>query len=407
MDDAIGIAFTAHLPFRGLRGFAIDPSLLAGFPPDWLAERQVVPLSFSDGVLTLASATPAPDLTGLTREVEVKVVISPAEEIARALGASAPPPPAEPPRPAPPPAREEPPRPAAPPARAEPPREPPPLPTPDRAALALLPEHLQRRHRCLPLRVEDDALVVAVADEPGEDLATAAAPRAVRVVRADGRQVDDALLAVHGARWTAAIERGLPRHGKPDAPAREDAAPPTTTLLMALDGGVGAAVQAATTLAALDHPPERLEVILLVSGDDAPGVRAARTTPHRVLAGPRDRRARLDLGLLLARGEHVAVLDPGDIPAPHLLRHADAALARAGVAAARAQPAHPVPAPAPSRRRLALHRAPPTPLPRSGLVVRRAVLDALGGFADLAARLHAARLQVATLGDAVATAERS
>jgi Type II secretion system (T2SS), protein E, N-terminal domain len=411
MDDAVRIAFTAGLPFRGLRGWIPDEGLLAGFPPGWLAARGVLPLAYDEPALTLASATPDPDLTGLDPAVEIMVVISPAAEIAALLG-EGPRAKAEPARPAAPPAP-----PAPPPAAAPPP--PPPPPPPDPAALRALPEHLQRRHRVLPVAIDEQSVHVVYAD-PLDDAAVAAlreavAPRALRAREAPGATVDERLLAAHGDRWAAAIRDGLPRRPRPQAPARPADDQPVTTLLMPLTGGVGAAVQAATTLAALDHPAARLEVLLLVGAADAAIARAARTSGHRVIVAPPSLppdapTALLDLGLLLARGDHVAVLAPGDIPAPHLLAHADAALAAPDVAAARPASRDAPPRPpsaAPARRRLAatLRRAdpsPPAPLPASGVVVRRAVLDALGGWTDLAARLHDAGLGVATLPDAVA-----
>ena len=406
MDDAVGIAFSAGLPFSGLRDHEPDPALVAGFPPGWLASRTLLPLSFADGTLILATASPSPDLTGLDPRLTIMLVISPATEIAALLDRATP-------REAP---RVEAPLPPVPPPAVPPPPAPSlaPVPSPDRDALAAVPEHLQRRLWCLPLAVRDDVLRVAVVDPLAPEaleLRRILAPREVAMVAVDPVALDERLIEVHGARWVAGIRRGLPR-ARPVAPAATLAAP-RTTLLLALPGGVGPAVQAATTLAALDHPPQQLEVLLLVRAQDAQGARAARTTGRRVVVAPaalpEGRTALLDLGLLLARGEHVAVLDPGDIPAPRLLGHADRALAAEGVAAVRAhQP--PQQPPEPRRRGLRGRAAPspPAPLPATGVVVRRDVLDAVGGWRDLALKLHAARLRVVTLDDAVAgAAERS
>lgn len=467
MDDAVGIAFTAGLPFRGLRTFRPDPTLLAGFPPGWLTSRTLLPLTYTNNILTLATPTPLPDLSGLDPTLTITLVLSPAEEITAHLAAAAMeeagpvetpagartprweeppligpesprpeetpvvaerPPAAAPPSSAAPTRREEPP-PAAPPTAPAPPPRPaaPPrttVPEPDREALAAVPEHLQRRVWCLPLAIDDRAIEVAVAEPLAgaalEALRESVAPREVRLVQVHPVALDERLVEVHGLRWVAAIRRGLPKVARPEAPEEAATAHPRTTLLLPLPGGVGPAVQAATTLAALDHPRQQLEVLLLVRAHDAQGALAARTTGHRVVVAPAslpdDRTALLDLGLLLARGEHVAVLDPGDIPAPRLLAHADAALAHEGVAAARthppdATPTTPTTPPAPRRRglRRAPAAPPPAPLPTTGLVARRDVLDAVGGWRDLAAKLHAAQLRVVTLDDAVAhaAAERS
>ncbi|WP_445148390.1 hypothetical protein [Baekduia sp. Peel2402] len=430
MDDAVGIAFTAGLPFAGLRSFAPDPALLAGFPPGWLATRRLLPLSFVDGTLTLASAAPDPDLSGLDAALRIKLVISPAAEIARLLAAADAPPTPTPP---PPPPREatrveEPPA-VTPLPRSAPPREAAPAPTPpapvlapmpaepERDALAAVPEHLQRRLRCLPLALTGETIEIACADPLApaaiDQLRHAIAPRTPRLLAVNPAALDERLVAIHGLRWVAAIRRGLPRAAKATAPASA-ATEPHTTLLLPLPGGVGPAVQAATTLAALDHPLQQLEVVLLVRAHDAQGARAARTTGHRVVIAPASlpdgRLALLDLGLLLARGDHVAVLDPGDIPAPRLFHHADAALAAEGVAAARVHAPPNAAEDTPTPKRRGLRRAatpPPAPLPATGVVVRRDVLDAVGGWRDLAAKLHEAQLRVVTLDDAVAAAERS
>jgi hypothetical protein len=222
------------------------------------------------------------------------------------------------------------------------------------------------------------------------------------------------------------------RGARPGRPAPEAESLPLTTLLLPLGGGRGAAVRAGATLAALDHPGARLEVLLLCPAQDLAGVRAARELthrrPHRLVLVPADvpatRGALLDYGLLLARGELVAVLDPGDVPAPSLLRGAGAALALGGrrtVAAQAALVAPPGPGIAaawlgamgaawhdllaPGLARMGL----PLPLASTGLVLRRDALEEIAGWdpacaaagVDLGLRLHKSGFRATTVDGAV------
>jgi hypothetical protein len=368
MDDAVRIAFETGLPYAGLRDFEPDERLLAAVPPAWARARRVVPLALDGDRLTLATARPDPDLTGLDPTYTTTLVISPAGEIASALARL--------------------PRPET--AHAQMAQRLG-LPVvdlrehqPDHAALAVIDPVLQRRLRCLPLAVDAGTVYIAIADplDPGQltALRAAAGERDVRLLAADAHALDELLLAFNGDRWATAIHLrrdATTRHrvlaalavlavvaglllaplptaivlialvaltvlvalvgllAPPTPGAAPTGAPPsTTTLLLCLRDGVGATVHAATTLAALDHPPD--EVLLLVDAHDAAAHRAAqalaRDTSHRVIATPStlppEREAMLAFGRLLARGAHVAVLDPGDFPAPQLLRSATAALAR-------------------------------------------------------------------------------
>jgi glycosyltransferase XagB len=555
MDEAVRIAFEAGLPFTGLRDFRPDERLWRRVAPEWAARERVVPLLVVGGRLKLASVRADPDLSALAGAYAgVDVVIAPAAEIDAALADVAAPPavvgdrpnghnngrvtdPAEPTRlgdllvahgvttDA---------RVAE--ALAEQERtggllgdvllardavdehrlltvlaEQLGLPVvdltgyePDPEALALVPEELQRRLRCVPLAVDEHAVYLAVAD-PLDDGALATLrertgghePRCFLAARDD---VDALLQGLHAERWaagaraavrsrfpeessagpapravlaaaallTAAAIAGLivapattglvlvalaalatavpallalpvalagrrrprPRGARPDAEAL-----PLTTLLLPFGGGPGAAVSAAATLAALDHPRARLEVLLLCRAQDAAGIRAARELtrhrPHRLIVAPADvppsRGALLDYGLLLARGEHVAVLDPGDVPDPHLLQAAGDALAAAGRRTVAAQAALApsaegglVPAwqaaeraawhdlLAPGLARLGL----PLPLATTGLVLRRAALEEIAGWdpasaaegVDLGVRLHKSGLRATTVDAAVGVA---
>jgi hypothetical protein len=175
---------------------------------------------------------------------------------------------------------------------------------------------------------------------------------------------------------------------------------------MLLDGGPGAAVRAAATVGALSHPRSRLEVLLLCREDDDATLRAARALarrpPHRVvplpMLLPSTRGAALAYGAHLARGELIAVLEPGDVPVPALLGTAAAALVTDGPRAGAAQ--------APDSDRLGdklagrLGRA---RVRRSGLVVRADALqqagswDPAGDGDDLGRRLRARGLRVVGL----------
>jgi hypothetical protein len=212
---------------------------------------------------------------------------------------------------------------------------------------------------------------------------------------------------------------GLGRRRLPAADGAPAPPLPLTTLLLPLGHGPGSVVKAAATLAALDHPRARLEVLLLCPAHDLAGVRAARALArrpgHRLVvvppAVPVTRSAMLAYGLLLARGELIAVLDPGSVPAPDLLRTAIEALRRSGprvaaVQASLAPPAtggllaawlagecaawHELVAPGLARLRL------PLPLASTGIVARRDALEECAGWdpgcpaegLDLGLRLH-------------------
>ncbi|HWI71972.1 MAG TPA: glycosyltransferase [Baekduia sp.] len=368
MDDAVRIAFEAGLPYAGLRDFRPDGRLLDAVPPGWPQAHRALPLALDGDRLTLAAAQPDPDLSDLDPAYTIDVVISPEGEIADALARL--------------------PAPAAPEQARLARRLGLPVVDlgehrPDRTALATIDPDLQRRLRAVPLALDATAIYIAIADplDPTQltALRAAAGEREVRYLAADGAALDDLLGSLHGARWaaavaaperravtrpaaiaviTAALVAGLVVATTPTAiilmalvaitalvaligliapPTHATAADTTaarTTLLLPLRDGIGATVHAATTLAALDQAPD--EVLLLVDARDDAARRAAaalaRDATQRVIATPPQlpttRAAMLAYGRHLARGEHVAVLDPGDIPAPAFLRHASAALTR-------------------------------------------------------------------------------
>jgi hypothetical protein len=554
MDDAVRIAFEAGLPYSGLRDFQPDARLWAAVGLDRARRQRLVPLLVIGGRLQVACARPDPDLAELESAFDgVDVVIAPAAEIDAALAQAAP---AS--------ADDEPEDGVATEAPEEEPDDAPPerlgdlllahgattsaeidgalaeqertggllgdvllargavaedqllavlaehfaLPRidlagaePDAGAVALVPEELQRRLRCVPLAVDENALYVAVADPLDERqqarLSDAAGERELRCFLAARDEVDAALGVLHEARWvqlagastgtrdgTAAARRivavailatlvaivaglalapaaaaialtavaalltagpallalglavaGLRLRRRGDVPLEPDDALALTTLLVPLGGGAGASVRAAGTLATLDHPLARLEVLLLCPAGDRPGLRAARELarrrPHRLVTVPESlpptRAAMLAYGLLQARGEYVAVLRPGDVPAPQLLRAAGSALDAGGrglavVQAALAPPTDgPIARAWPSAARTIWHEllAPgmavlglPLPLSATGLVARRSALDAIGGWdvaseaegLELGLRLSATGFRQSVLPQAIGVA---
>lgn len=556
MDEAVRIAFEAGLPYAGLRGLHPHDDLWGAVAHEWARRERVVPLAVVGDRLTLAAARPELDLDGIgVTYAGIDVVIASAQDIDAALAwlPDAPPPPESPGRDGRAPVTD----PASPErlgdllvahglttdaevaaALAEQQRtggllgdvllardavederlravlaEQLGLPVvdlggyePDADALALVPETLQRRLRCVPLTLDEAAVYVAVADplDPTQLAALRHGSGGLepRCFLAAGDAVDDLLQELHGERWAAATRAGIAARfpqescgtpagpavlvtfaaalvaavaglviapattaivlvalaatatalpallalpvalaglGRRRAPAAGDedgadrrAGLPLTTLLVPLGGGPAASAGAAATLAALEHPRARLEVLLLCPAPDLPGVRAARELArrrrHRLVVVPADvpatRAGMLAYGLLLARGEHIAILDPGDVPAPGLLRAAGDALHGGGRRTAAAQTALAPPAGlglvgawtaagcaawhellAPGLARLGL----PVPLASTGVVVRREALEEVAGWdptcsaegVDLGLRLHKAGFRATTVAAAV------
>jgi hypothetical protein len=274
-------------------------------------------------------------------------------------------------------------------------------------------------------RVAAGALVTATA----AGLALAPAPTAVALAA-----LGTAVGTVPALAALLVALAGTPARSPDPAPSDDDLA--LITLLLPLHGGAGAAVRAAGTLATLDYPMSRLEVLLLCREGDAATERAARQLarhrPHRLVVAPAalpdTPTALLSYGLLLARGELVGVLAPGDVPDPRLLRCAVAALDAGGrgLAAAQASLAPPVVAGLlgawPAAARAAWHELLAPGLVRlklglllstSGVVVRRSSLEAVGGWdpagaaegPDLGLRLAACGLRTTALSSAIGVEE--
>ncbi|MFY8112726.1 MAG: glycosyltransferase [Rhabdaerophilum sp.] len=120
------------------------------------------------------------------------------------------------------------------------------------------------------------------------------------------------------------------------APALTDAALPDYTLLVPLYREGNVVHRLVATLAALDYPPERRQVLLLVEADDGETLAALARWPlppgfllFRVPAGePRTKPRALNAALPFARGRLLTVYDAEDAPEAGQLRKAAAIFAR-------------------------------------------------------------------------------
>ncbi|WP_298960029.1 glycosyltransferase family 2 protein [uncultured Methylobacterium sp.] len=120
-------------------------------------------------------------------------------------------------------------------------------------------------------------------------------------------------------------------------PARDDAALPVYTVLVALHREAAVVPALLRALAALDYPAAKLDLTIVIEEDDAET--AAALAAARDLARfevvvappglPRTKPRALNLALPLARGEYLVVYDAEDVPEPGQLRSAAAAFAAA------------------------------------------------------------------------------
>lgn len=88
MDDALGIALAADLPYTGLRDFDVDPRLWRYVPLQFALKERVVPLMLVGDELKLAAPHAEPDLAPLHAHfpnLRLGLVIAPAAEIDAAL----------------------------------------------------------------------------------------------------------------------------------------------------------------------------------------------------------------------------------------------------------------------------------------------------------------------------------
>ncbi|TGY88126.1 glycosyltransferase [Marinicauda algicola] len=113
------------------------------------------------------------------------------------------------------------------------------------------------------------------------------------------------------------------------------AALPAMSVIVALHDEAAVIAGLARSLAALDYPRDRLEIVFAIEADDEETLDAARALARkhaiRVLpvpgTGPRTKPKALNLALRVARGELVAIYDAEDAPAPDQLRAAAEAFA--------------------------------------------------------------------------------
>ena len=117
-----------------------------------------------------------------------------------------------------------------------------------------------------------------------------------------------------------------------------DAPLPLYTVLVPLFREAGVVAELLASLRALDYPPDRLEIMLIVEQVDAETQAAlgrAALDPHmRVLVvpdgEPRTKPRAIQYALQFAHGDYVVVYDAEDAPEPDQLRRALAALAAGG-----------------------------------------------------------------------------
>lgn len=126
----------------------------------------------------------------------------------------------------------------------------------------------------------------------------------------------------------------------PDAEARalRDDELPTYTILVPAYDEPQVITRLTTSLARLDYPAEKLEIMLLLEEDDEPTIRAAQagglderfTVVLVPAADPRTKPKACNYGLVFATGELVTIYDAEDLPEPLQLRRVVATFRRLG-----------------------------------------------------------------------------
>jgi hypothetical protein len=89
-EEALQIAISHGLPFRGLRNRAVDYRLFSYVPLELAQREALLPLSLEGDTLTIAAATGDPDLREITATfpaLPVRLVIAPGREIRTILDA--------------------------------------------------------------------------------------------------------------------------------------------------------------------------------------------------------------------------------------------------------------------------------------------------------------------------------
>ncbi|MFG1432306.1 glycosyltransferase [Xanthobacter sp. V2C-8] len=152
--------------------------------------------------------------------------------------------------------------------------------------------------------------------------------------------VAQAFLSVIFLAWIALRLAGCSFNALEDEPAPriEERHLPVYTLLIPLYKEAASVPRLVAAMRALDYPPEKLDIKLVVEADDAEtrGAIAALGLPVHMEevavpnVGPRTKPKALNMALAFARGTYVAVFDAEDQPEPDQLRRALAAFWRGG-----------------------------------------------------------------------------
>ncbi|NJO54123.1 MAG: glycosyltransferase, partial [Bacteroidales bacterium] len=133
-----------------------------------------------------------------------------------------------------------------------------------------------------------------------------------------------------------------PRRRAPTPPGRTDRDLPRYTIVVPLYREARMVAPLLDALDALDYPREKLDILLVVEGDDAEtrhAIAAVGAPPHvKVVVapaiGPRTKPKALNAALPFARGDYLVVYDAEDRPEPGQLRQAVAAFREGGRALA-------------------------------------------------------------------------
>lgn len=128
------------------------------------------------------------------------------------------------------------------------------------------------------------------------------------------------------------------RLGTSPAPAQDDLTLPHYTILVPVYREANVIGDLIGNLAAIDYPEEKLEILVLLEADDEETIAAARaaqppSTVRLVVvpdAAPKTKPKACNVGLFLARGEHLVIFDAEDRPHPQQLRTAVTAFRDAG-----------------------------------------------------------------------------
>lgn len=124
--------------------------------------------------------------------------------------------------------------------------------------------------------------------------------------------------------------RAVQRGEDEDVPAIPAHELPRYTILVPMYGEAAVMGDLIRSMEAIDYPPERLQVLLLLEEEDYDTIAAARAalSPGNIRivvvpdGQPRTKPRACNVGLLLASGEHLVIYDAEDRPEPHQLREA-------------------------------------------------------------------------------------